>query len=393
MQQNRKRVSTKRSVNSPGRWVSVGGMQAFVPNPLPPDLGLSLQIIKDLATAERTLGELAGLDEVIKLELYAPMLIKLEAVASHLVEDGQGTGSYAANRPTPLIIQYENEPEVKNYIRALEHGWKRVTGKQGLIDLDLICELHRILFSGTAQDKIAGQLRTQQNYIGRRHDRIENAIYVPPPPAQMQRVLNELVNYINESDRYPDLIRLAFFHYQFEAIHPFMDGNGRVGRMLISLLLVHWRIIPKPVVNTSGYLLLHRQEYFDFMSQVTKRGDWDRWLQFFLECLTTQTQDTIRRARLLKALQDTWKKRLENTRSSGNTSEVEKQVLSQLFTSPTIIANDFIDRFTHRGTMMSLRKFVDLGILRKYKNPEKNKKQTFFIADDIYRIMENDLGT
>ena len=160
-----------------------------------------------------------------------------------------------------------------------------------------------------------GRFRTEQNWISDQVSKIENARFVPPPPEQMQTTLAELETFLHAESGYPPLVQLAFIHYQFEAIHPFIDGNGRIGRLLISLLTVHWNLLPLPLLYLSAYFEENRARYYDLLLSVSERGAWSDWLQFFLRGVAEQAQDANRRARALQDLQGQWYERLADQRS------------------------------------------------------------------------------
>jgi Fic family protein len=231
-----------------------------------------------------------------------------------------------------------------------------------------------------------GQFRTRQNFVGSPGTTIAAARYVPPPVAELQEALRAFELYLNTSERTPPLIRLALIHYQFEAIHPFLDGNGRVGRLLISLLLVHWNLLPLPLLYLSAYLEKHRDTYYDLLLTVSQRGTWEEWLRFFLQGVTEQAEDANNRAKQLQVLRSDW----ENALRRSNLSIKFFGLLDMLFRVPFITANEVVEHFavSHKTAMRTLRHLVDAGILVEERGiPPGN--QITFIAYRILRLFDD----
>ena len=241
-----------RNTNS-GRLIAIPeGGYAFVPNPLSPDpLTWDINLIHQLSIADRMMGELAGLSGLLpNPHLLVRPFIRREAVISSQIEGTQASLSevfaFEANQAL-LPANDKDVREVHNYVRSLEYGLERMSKLP--ISLRLICELHQILMKEVRGERFrSGEFRHSQNFIGSQGATIHQASYVTPPPNEMQIALNQLEIYINEQSNLPPLIRLGLIHYQFEAIHPFEDGNGRLGRLLISLLLCAWELLPQPLL-------------------------------------------------------------------------------------------------------------------------------------------------
>lgn len=284
------------SADSPGRVQKVIGSGfsywAFIPDPLPPKLNYVDNLVVALGEANRAMGEFSGLlagSPGTRL-LIRPLLRK-EAVSSSQIE---GTTSEIADL---YLFEAEDESsglsgdvrEVSNYLKALEYGLERI--KTLPVSTRLFRELHAILMKGVrGGHAYPGELRTTQNWIGKPGCTLSEADFVPPPPEELNKCLAKLELFINSEAKIPSLVKLALVHYQFEAIHPFVDGNGRVGRLLIALLKTSWGMLDQPGLYLSGYFEANRQEYYSRLRSVSFDGDWNAWILFLLrQCSSSQT--------------------------------------------------------------------------------------------------------
>lgn len=296
----------------------LGGGQyvAFVPGPLPPPPGVEQAAIAAnsglLADAEYNLGLLAGLGGMVReADALATLYLRREAVESSQIEGTRTTllelaTIEALGGPPPAD---HDGRETLNHVTALEYGLSRV--RDGApIDAGLVLDLHRKLMTGTRGEATAGpgQFRDIQNYIAAGGV----VIYTPPPPAEMRERLASLFHYIENPGGTPPLVEVAWVHYAFEAIHPFRDGNGRVGRILIPLILARRGRLEPPLLYLAAYLHEHRQEYYDRMLAVSARSDWAGWLGFVLRAIVAQAQASVDIARRLMGLEDEWIARLED---------------------------------------------------------------------------------
>ncbi len=381
--------------NSSGRVVKVGLAQspyyAFLPNPLPPEIRLDVELWNVLSEADRALGELAGLGHTVpNPDLLIQPFIRREAVLSSRIEGTQtGLQELYAYEVKQLPIfgdessrQSLDAHEVSNYVRALQYGLSRL--KTLPISLRLIRELHEHLMKGVrANYATPGEFRRTQNWVGQPGSTLSDATFVPPPPAEMQQALSAFENYLHASEQLPPLIRLACIHYQFEAIHPFIDGNGRVGRLLISLLLIHWQLLPLPLLYLSAYFERHRNDYYDLLLAVSERGTWSDWLRFFLRGVTEQAQDAIQRAKQLQDLRANWHQRVLTPRASG----IMLKLIDRLFETPILSTADVRTHFkvTHPTAMNSIKRLVDLNILKEITGKDRNR---MYIAEKIMAIIE-----
>ena len=293
------------------RTTLVGGenVQAFIPNPLPPKDPI-LVIKGDLARLHTE-----ALSAIEKLAVAGTMVpsanwflygfVRKEAVISSQIEGAQATlmdvltyeATKKADRPSDV-------EEVCNYVDALAAARAEMTSPKGLpLSMRLLCEAHKRLMHGTrGADKHPGAVRTSQNWIG--GTRPGNALYVPPPADVVPKALTDLERWIHGEDPLPPLVRAGVAHVQFETIHPFLDGNGRIGRLLIALLLEHWGILTSPLLYLSLAFKRHRAEYYRRLLEVRNQGDWESWTGFFLRCVRESAEDGVSAARRLFALLD-----------------------------------------------------------------------------------------
>ena len=380
-----------------GRPVKVGqgdrAYWAFVPNPLPPDLSdFDQDMLRAIAEAHGALGELAGLARALPNPmLLVQPFIRREAVLSSMIE-GTQTGVaelYAYETGHATLVEGEaaspesDRREVLNYVRALQFGMER---HQTLpISLRLIKEIHGVLMQGVRGGRAyPGEFRKSQNWIGGAS--INSARYVPPPVPEMGEALDAFEKYLYKPHDYPPLVRLALIHYQFEAIHPFVDGNGRVGRLLISLLMVHWELLPLPMLNLSAFFEKNRQEYYRRLLSVTELGQWKEWVLFFLEGIAEQAREAVKLAESLHELQLEWRGRL----TDAGVPVALFQLADSLFNSPLLTIPE-AQRVTGVATYNTARAYVHrlvgFGILRAVKNGKGTK---IFSAHEILSLIAED---
>ena len=294
-------MDTESFRNSPaGRVVHAAGEYwAFVPNPLPPKLAWTSELVVTLSEADRALGELAGLGRSLpNPHLLIRPFVRREAVLSSRIEGTQSTLFDLYAYEAVQLSMFKPPPDVRevyNYVRALEHGMARLPTLP--LSLRLIREIHAHLMEGVrGEHQTPGEFRRSQNWIGPPGCTLTDARFVPPPVPEMQESLHALETFLHASPTLPPLMRLGLIHYQFEAIHPFLDGNGRVGRLLITLLLCAWDLLSEPLLYLSAYFDAHRQDYYDLLLRVSQHGAWEDWLTFFLRGIATQAQDSVARA-------------------------------------------------------------------------------------------------
>ena len=269
--------------------------QSFRPAPLPPNPPISFNndLISKLIDANKKLSMLEGLSSRIpNIDLFVSMYVRKEALLSSQIEGTQCTLDDIFN-PNIENNTNLNVSDVVNYIKATEYALKRLQSLP--LCNRLIKETHAVLMEGVrGQEKSPGEFRYSQNWIGGQGSTIRNARYIPPNPGDMQTAMSELEKYMNSDDSIDPLIQAALIHYQFETIHPFLDGNGRVGRLLITLFLMEKHLLSRPVLYVSYFLKINRIEYYDRMTQVRVTGDYEQWVIFFLEALSNSANDAIR---------------------------------------------------------------------------------------------------
>lgn len=277
--------------------------QSFRPAPLPPNppIALSGELVAKLVEANKKLAALDGLSARIpNMDLFVSMYVRKEALLSSQIEGTQCTLDDILN---PLIEENTNRnvSDVVNYIKATEFALNRLHSLP--LCNRLIKETHAVLMEGVrGQEKSPGEFRYSQNWIGGQGSTIRNARYIPPNPEDMQTAMSDLEKYMNGDDSLDPLIQAALIHYQFETTHPFLDGNGRVGRLLITLFLMEKGILSRPALYISYFLKMNRIEYYDRMTQVRKTGDYEQWVMFFLQALSDSAGDAIQTIDALTAL-------------------------------------------------------------------------------------------
>jgi Fic family protein len=293
------------------------GVLAYVPPPLPPALAYDAALVRCLSEADTRLAELAGMGrQVPNPHLLIAPYMRQEAVLSSRIEGTQASLSELFEeelRPdgperaegTPADADAR---EVRNYVRALEHGIQRLAELP--LSLRLVRELHATLMQGVrGGDRNPGAFRTHQNFIGTRGSRIETATFVPPPPDRLPACLDAWERFLHERDTLPDLIQCALMHAHFETLHPFADGNGRVGRLLVTLFLVERQRLPQPLLYLSAYIEANKVEYHERLQRTRTHGDWRGWLIYFLQGVEITARLAAGQVTALIAMRDAWRAR------------------------------------------------------------------------------------
>ena len=293
-----------------------GGYRAYVPAPLPPPLTWDQGLIVSLSSADRAIGRLAGEGQRLPHpHLLIRTFVRKEAVLSSRIEGTQATlGELLAAEAGAAVERSRADlREVGNYVAALEYGLERLDTLP--MSLRLVCEMHQCLMQGVRGDMaMPGEFRRSQNWIGSLGCTLNDAIYVPPPPSELMPCLDAWEGFLHD-DALPPLVHAALAHSQFEAIHPFLDGNGRVGRLLITLLLVQQGVIPSPLLYLSAYFETTREEYYTRLLGVTARGEWEEWLTYFLRGVTLQSKDSVERIQRIDDLLSHWRQELAHSQS------------------------------------------------------------------------------
>lgn len=290
--------------NSPsGKLVrAVGGYWAFVPNSLPPVIEWDTALVSRVSKADLAVGTLSGLGETLpNPHLLIYPFIRREAVLSSRIEGTQSSLSDLLLFEATKVEKQRDVKEVQNYVHAMEYGLKWLNELP--LSLRFIRELHAILMAGV-RGEIAtpGEFRQSQNWIGSAGATLNEATFVPPPVTEMQECLSQLEKFIHSDTKLPPVVQTAMVHYQFETIHPFLDGNGRIGRLLITLLLCQKNVLSKPLLYLSAFFEKHRPEYYENLLEVSQNGNWRKWIEFFLQAITEQSIDAVSRSRHLLEL-------------------------------------------------------------------------------------------
>ncbi len=275
--------------------------------------------------------------------------------------------------------------EVANYVRALEDGLERLAALP--LSLRLIREMHGHLLQGV-RGETPGEFRRSQNWIGPPGCTLNEATYVPPPVVEMAEGLDALEKFLHAPSHLPPLLRLGLIHYQFETIHPFLDGNGRIGRLLVTLLLCAWDLLPEPLLYLSAFFEAHRTEYYESLSGVSQTGAWDRWLVFFLRGVTEQARDAVAaRARRLQALRERYRGQLQ----SGRMAARLLQLIDLLFAQPVITARQ-VEAALDVDFPTALRyvnQLVEAGLLREITGKARKR---VYRADELLQAIESPIG-
>lgn len=359
---------------------------SFRPAPLPPNppIALSGELVAKLVEANKKLAALDGLSARIpNMDLFVSMYVRKEALLSSQIEGTQCTLDDILN---PLIEENTNRnvSDVVNYIKATEFALNRLRSLP--LCNRLIKETHAVLMEGVrGQEKSPGEFRYSQNWIGGQGSTIRNARYIPPNPEDMQTAMSDLEKYMNGDDSLDPLIQAALIHYQFETTHPFLDGNGRVGRLLITLFLMEKGILSRPALYISYFLKMNRIEYYDRMTQVRKTGDYEQWVMFFLQALSDSAGDAIQTIDALTALHN------QSVAKLGTFSKRQQTNLLKLFAY--IETNPIIDiqktaaalGLSYNTVSKMVTILVDEGILRQTDKAGKAKIYSYAEYLDILR--------
>lgn len=310
-------MTAERKRQPPGRRVKCpGGYWAYVPEPLPPRIRWTAEVVSALSAADRAVGRLAGEGRRLpNPHLLIRPFVRREAVLSSRIEGTRATlGELLAAEAGAVV---ERSPadlrEVGNYVVALEYGVERMRALP--LSLRLVRELHERLMRGVRGDSATpGEFRRSQNWIGRPGSTLNDAAFVPAPPDRLTECLSAWERFLHD-DTLPPLVQAALVHSQFEAIHPFLDGNGRVGRLLITLLLIARGVLPSPLLYLSAWFEATRDQYYARLSGVTERGEWEEWLGYFLTGAAGQAEDALSRIQRIDALLAGWREKLANASS------------------------------------------------------------------------------
>ncbi len=357
------------------------GYRAFLPNPLPPDPPVDLggRLRGLLSEADYALGRLDG--AVLTLpnpELFVFMYVRKEAVLSSQIEGTQSSlqdllavEAKIRDPHTPADVA-----EVVNYVRAMNHGLRRLADLP--VSVRLIKEIHAELLKGVRGGALTpGELRTTQNWIGPGGCTLTEASFVPPPPQEVPVALGDLERFLHSESDLPPLVQLGLAHAQFETIHPFLDGNGRVGRLLITFLLVEKNLLSRPVLYLSHYFKRHRAAYYEHLQAVRDAGDWEGWIRFFLQGVCEVSREATQTAAAILRMREAYRTRI--TERLGRAAANGHRIMDQLFDHP-IITTTLVREWlgvTPAGAINLVNRLADIGLLREITGYTRNRRFRF----------------
>lgn len=363
--------------------------RAFVPHPLPPEPPVRLvgALQSMLSQADRSLGRLDGSIQTLPHpDLFVYMYVRKEAVLSSQIEGTQSSLNDVlaaeaqvmdANRPADVS-------EVVNYVAALNHGLARLDVLP--VSVRLIREIHARLLKGTRGDHLdPGQIRTRQNWIGPSGCTLNEATFVPPPPHVVPESLSELERFLHSDSDLPLLIRIGLAHAQFETIHPFLDGNGRVGRLLMTLLLCEREVLLKPVLYLSHYFKRHRQAYYEHLQAVRDEGDWEAWLTFFLQGVYEVSQQATQTAREILTLREHHRDLM--TQKLGRAAGNGHRTLEYLYEHPIVSVKEIQNLIgtAYPAANDLVKKLTENGVLTEFTGQKRHRRFIYQSYTQLFR--------
>lgn len=353
------------------------GYKAFIPTALPPNPPIRLETLyNELSKASMALGRLDGSIQTLPHpDLFVFMYVRKEAVLSSQIEGTQSSLQDILEAEARVLSS--NAPkdvdEVLNYVQAMNYGLERL--KNLPVSIRLIREIHSKLLQGVRGSRLTpGELRTSQNWIGPAGCTLNEAAFVPPPPSELLNTLGALESFLHEPDDLPLLIKIGAAHAQFETIHPFLDGNGRIGRLLITLLLCERLVLVKPVLYLSYFFKKHRSEYYDKLQAVREKGDWEGWLAFFLRGVAEVSDQATDTARRILVLRETHRSLI--TDNLGRTAGNGHRILERLYLQPIMSVSDIqkIVSTSYQAANDLVTRLVSIGILSEMTRQKRNRR-------------------
>ena len=355
----------------------VAGYSAFIPTQLPPvpPLKMDDETLTLISQADRALGRLDGSIQTLPdPDLFVFMYIRKEAVFSSQIEGTQSSLDDVLEAEADLLNPRRpgDAHEVLNYVKALRYGLERL--KELPVSIRLIREIHKqLLEEARGREQNPGELRTTQNWIGPSGSRLNQATFIPPPPDVVPHALGQLESFLHETDPMPSLVKIGLAHAQFETIHPFLDGNGRMGRLLITFLLCERNILQKPVLYLSHYLKRHRTQYYDMLQNIRDNGSWEEWIKFFLTAVAEVSLEATTTARRIVNLREEHRRIITENfgRTAANGLRVFEGLFSQPITSVKALANQTQVSFTAANQLM--QRFMEHRILIEMTGHTRNR--------------------
>ncbi len=372
-----------------GQYVpQAGGYRAFVPAPLPPhpSVEISGELQSLLSRADQVLGRLDGsIYTLPNPDLFVYMYIRKEAVLSSQIEGTQSSLHDLLSAEASVFApdQPKDVDEVINYVSAMNHGLERLT--QLPMSVRLVREIHSRLLQGVRGSGLApGEIRDSQNWIGPQGCSVNEAIFVPPPPLEVLPALGALERFIHYDGSLPLLVKIGLVHSQFETIHPFLDGNGRIGRLLITLLLCESGVLQKPVLYLSHYFMQHREQYYDELQSVRNAGTWERWLAFFLRGVIEVGEQAARTARAVLALREDHRNRI--TENFGRAASNGHRVLEHLYQHPVVSVKEVqvITGTSYPAANNLMQRMEESGILVEMLGRSRNRAFMYTSYVDLF---------
>jgi Fic family protein len=355
------------------------GYRAFIPAPLPPDPPVQLEgrLQNLLSLADRALGRLDGAIQTLpNPDLVVFMYVRKEAVLSSQIEGTQSSLqdllAAEAELVGPMALPKDVD-EVVNYVHAMNYGLRRLVDLP--VSVRLVREIHERLMTGVRGGHLTpGELRRSQNWIGPAGSTLADATFVPPPHHVVPEALGDLERFLHAPGDLPLLVRIGLAHAQFETIHPFLDGNGRVGRLLITFLLCEREVLSEPVLYLSHFFRRHREEYYDRLQAVRDEGDWEGWLDFFLRGVHTVSDEAAAVVRRILVLRET--NRSDITRHLGRAAGNGHKLLDSLFDRPIVSVADVRDLIgtTYQAANSLVARLSELGILHEITGHARNRR-------------------
>jgi Fic family protein len=369
------------------------GYRAFVPASLPPTppVVVTGELQRLLSEADRALGRLDGSVETLpNPDLFVYMYVRKEAVLSSQIEGTQSSLQDLLAAEAHLADDHrpKDVAEVINYVRAMKHGLARLAELP--VSVRLIREIHGELLHGVRGSRLTpGELRSTQNWIGPGGCTLAEATFVPPPPSEVPAALGALESFLHQQDDVPLLVKIGLAHSQFETIHPFLDGNGRVGRLLITFLLCERGVLHKPVLYLSHYFKRQRAEYYARLQAVRDTGDFEGWLSFFLRGVAGVSVEAAATARRILELRETHRRLITDQlgRAAGN----GHRVLERLYEQPVLSVTDVRSLLgtTFAGANQIVQRLVSLGVIREITGQARHRR---FRYDAYVRLFEDETG-
>ena len=365
----------------------LGTYEVFIPCSLPPELILDDELLLLISEASDALARLDGVTQVLpNPDLFVAMYMKKEALLSSQIEGTQASllGILEFEADLTPTENMNDIREVLNYLKAMSHGMEKLEFSD--FSLSLINEIHHFLISGTrGASKHPGKLREVQNWIGLPGFSIEQASYVPPPPDLVQPLMEELQEFIIKKDLIPPLMKTALIHAQFESIHPYEDGNGRMGRLLTTFYLYHRRILSRPLLYLSYYLKKNQHEYYELLNRVRFDGLWEDWIRFFLIGVIEVSKDSIETAKKIIGLQNELTQKLAINRIGGLNAVRLIQLAFEYPILSTAQVTETLKVSRQTATLM-IKKFEEVGIFVEISGKQKHRRYQFI---DYLRIIQS----